>query len=376
MQSGIKVVVTMIVWLLLAECVVAEPVASTPVNMFVGEVIVLGEFDAERVAIGNGKVVRVESRDNGELILIAEAQGSSSLRLWLKNGRQLDFNVRTTASDPATRVRMESMVRMSVKMVEVRKNALSELGINWASQIDGPALTTAGDFISSGLFRSANSLNANLPLNVKPFSTHFGLATSIASQINLLASTGDAMTLAEPTLSCINGGVASFLAGGEIPYPVTGTNGQTSVEFKEYGIKLNLRPTVDPDGNIYARILTEISQIDPAVTVLGAPGILTRRTETEMNVVAGQTIVLSGLLSAESSEDVNKLPGLGDIPYLGALFRSKNFRNQKTELVIFVTPEVVVPASQSLSKRQQYMHDVSMQRMEEVDKALNFYIMD
>lgn len=346
------------------------------VDMFVGEVKVLGHYKAERIAIGNGKVLRVEARGNGELIVIAEGQGSSSVRLWLKDGEQRNYNVRITESDPSTRVRMESIVRMSVKMVEVRKNALNELGINWASQIDGPALTTAGDFVSSSLFRSSNSLGANLPLNVKPFSTHFGLATSISSQINLLSSTGDAVTLAEPTLSCINGGVASFLAGGELPYPVTGNNGQTSVEFKEYGIKLNIHPFVDNDKRIYTKILTEISQIDAAVSVLGVPGILTRRTETEMNVVAGQTIVLSGLLSAESSEDIDKIPGLGDIPYLGALFRSKSYRNQKTELIIFVTPEVVQPYQQALDKHQQAIRDFGDKRMQDVDDALDFYIMD
>jgi len=370
--------VMLVVWgLLFAGWLIAagtEP--SIPVDMFVGEVKVLGHFQAERIAIGNGKVLRVEARDNGELIVIAEGQGSSSVRLWLKDGEQRNYNVRITESDPSTRVRMESIVRMSVKMVEVRKNALNELGINWASQIDGPALTTAGDFISSSLFRSSNNLGVNLPLNVKPFSTHFGLATSISSQINLLSSTGDAITLAEPTLSCINGGVASFLAGGELPYPVTGTNGQTSVEFKEYGIKLNIHPFVDNNKRIYTKILTEISQIDAAVSVLGVPGILTRRTETEMNVVAGQTIVLSGLLSAENSEDIDKVPGLGDIPYLGALFRSKNYRNQKTELIIFVTPEVVQPYQQSLDKHQQAIRDLGNKRMQAVDAALDFYIMD
>jgi len=368
----------LLVWIIsiFDPAIAAKREETIAVDMFVGEVRVLGHFDAERVAVGNGKLLRIESRGKGELIAIAEGKGSSSVRLWLSNGEQLNYNFRITESDPSTRVRMERVVRMSVKMVEVRKNALNELGINWASQLNGPALTTAGDFVSSSLFRSADNLGANLPLNVAPFSTHFGIATSIASQINLLASTGDATTLAEPTLSCINGGVASFLAGGELPYPVTGSNGQTSVEFKEYGIKLNIRPFADEEGNIYAKILTEISQIDSAVTVLGAPGILTRRTETEMNVAAGQTIVLSGLLSAESSEDINKVPGLGDIPYIGTLFRSKKYRNQKTELVIFVTPEVVMPYRQVLSEQEQKIHTYGKKHMDSVDKALNFYIMD
>ena len=125
---------------------------------------------------------------------------------------------------------------MHVKMVEIRKSALEDLGINWSRQINGPAATIAGDFVSSGLFRSNSDAGvANLPLAVQPFAAHFGLVSSISSQINILASQGDAVTLAEPVLNCVDGGTASFLAGGEVPYPVTGSNGQTSVEFKKYG---------------------------------------------------------------------------------------------------------------------------------------------
>jgi pilus assembly protein CpaC len=374
MQRNMKVIFAVFILFFVAN----GHANSSNIDMFQGEVRVLGVFDSSRIAIGNGKIVKVEAKANGELILIAEAAGSSSLRLWLKDGTQAAYNIRVSANDPQTRVRMESMVRMSVKMVEVRKSAIQNLGINWANQINGPALSTAGDFVTSSLFRSAGTggIDATLPLAIEPFSTHFGLATSISSQINFLASTGNATTLAEPTLSCINGGVASFLAGGEVPYPVTGSNGQVSVEFKEYGIKLDIRPLVDADGNIYTKLLTEISQIDAAVSVLGAPGLLTRRTETEMNVVTGQTIVLSGLLSADNSEDVSKMPWLGDIPFLGSLFRSKNFRNQRTELVIFVTPEVIAPEDARFTTHEKQIYDYGQKTLHEISEAIDFKLMD
>jgi pilus assembly protein CpaC len=350
------------------------------VDMFAGEVKVLGTYAVDRVAVGNGKVVRVENLVSGELLIIAQDAGSSSLKLWQKEGGQLDFNIRVSEKDPQTRIRMEKMIRMSVKVVEVRKSAIKELGINWSDSANGPAFSTVGDFTGGNLFNNYGDSGIasadTLPLNVSPFSTHFGIATSITSRINFLAANGDAITLAEPMLSSKNGGSAKFLAGGEIPYPVTGSNGQTSVEFKEYGIKLEINPFADANNNVSTKILTEVSQIDPSVTVLGAPGLLTRRTETEINVVEGKTIVISGLLNAESSEDIDKVPGLGDIPYLGALFRSKSYRNQATELVIFVTPEVMDPVNSEMSEKENNMYSRRQEMMDEVRKKVNFTIME
>lgn len=352
--------------------------AAMNVDMFAGEVKVLGTYSVDRIAVGDGKTIRVESLESGELLIIAQDSGSSSLKLWQKNGAPLDFNIRVSKQDPQTRIRMEKMIRMKVKIVEVRKNALKSLGIDWANSANGPAFSTVGDFIASDLFSNYgdSGISDELPSTVRSFSTHFGIATSITSQINFLASNGDAITLAEPMLSSKNGGVAKFLAGGEVPYPVTGANGQVSVEFKEYGIKLEVNPFADDSGNVSTKIFTEVSQIDPAVTVLGAPGLLTRRTETEINVVTGKTIVISGLLTAESSNDIDKLPGLGDIPFLGALFKSENFRNQATELVIFVTPEVIDPIANEMSAKEKTIFDYGEKRMGEVREKLNLHIMD
>lgn len=347
------------------------------IDMFAGEVIVLGTFNVDRVAIGDGGVIRVEVKEGGELIVIAQSAGSSSLRLWHENGGQSAYNFRVSKSDPKTRVRMQSMVRMNVKMVEIRKSAIKDLGFNWGKSVNGPAFGVAGDAISEGLFRiDGPDAIEGLPLKVKPFSTYFGLSSQITSQINFLASNGDAMTLAEPALSCINGGSAKFLAGGEIPYPVTGANGQVSVQFKEYGIKLDISPLVDDKGNIVTSILSEISQVDPAVTVLGAPGILTRRTQTQVNVTAGETIVLSGLLSSENSKDIEKIPVIGDLPILGNLFKSKNFRNNVTELIIFVTPEVVDPDNLNLSDREMALYKYSVKKHKEATTVLNVELME
>jgi len=156
---------------------------------------------------------------------------------------------------------------------------------------------------------------------------------------------------------------ASFLAGGEVPYPSIGANGQTVVQFKEYGIKLAVSPLIDPLGNVRTDIETEISQIDPAVSVQGTPGLLTRKAQTQVNVRSGETIVISGLLSAESSKDIDKLPGIGNLPIIGSLFRARNARNAVNELVIFVTPEIVYPEGELLSDRQKQLLEVSTQKV-------------
>lgn len=350
---------------------------STNVDMFSGEVMVLGPFELDRIAIGNGKVIRVEAKDKGELVVIGESAGSTSLRLWHVDGTQSAYNFRVSPSDPETRVRLESMVRMNVKMVEIRKSALREIGVAWSQSAAGPSAGVAGDLATNPLFKvEGEGAIPGLPRNVTPFSTYFGLSSAITSKINFLASSGDAVTLAEPILNCINGGTATFLAGGEVPYPVTGANGQVSVEFKEYGIKLNISPRVDAHGNISTSILSEISQIDQAVSVMGAPGILTRRTQTQVNVLTGETIVLSGLMSLENSKDMDELPGLGNLPVIGRLFSSKGFRNSLTELVIFVTPELVEPRNNFLTEREKDLFEYGVRKGDEIKRSLNYGIMD
>ena len=339
-------------------------------DLFVGEVRVLGRYDVQRVAVGHGGIIKAEVLDSGELLVIASAPGSSSLRLWHKDGGQSDFNIRVSESDPETRVRMERSVRMRVRMVEFRKSALGRLGIDWSDSTTGPGFATVGDAIGNSLFRPAVEGFDGLPDTVAPFSTYFGIASNITSRINFLAQNGDAVTLAEPVLSAMNGGQASFLAGGEVPYPTLGDNGQSVVEFKEYGIKLNVAPVIDGAGQIRTKLETEISQIDPSVTIQGTPGLLTRRAQTEVTVRSGQTIVISGLLSSENGADADMIPGLGRLPIIGRFFGTKSQRRSVSELVIFVTPEVIDPDAPMISAREKQYLNESDSRVSELRQQL------
>lgn len=262
------------------------------------------------------------------------------------------------------RIGWEQMVMMDVKIVEFPKTELREIGLKWAAtggaavgaiwgpgrrgsdgpyqldiqtgQNNSPPITNPDGVTGVVVPSSLNVLSvANLGLN---------------AQLNLLEQEGKASVLAEPQLSARNGAKATFLAGGEFPYSVSSINGVTII-FKKYGINLEIAPKVDRNGVIRATVEAEVSSIDASISTPAGPALLTRRTNTEFNVTSGDTIVLSGLLQRNSSTDIDKVPVLGDIPMLGALFRSKRFQNKETELVVFVTPTVIDSRSPGLVDR-------------------------
>lgn len=262
------------------------------------------------------------------------------------------------------RLGWEQMVLMDVKVVEFPVNELREIGLKWSAaggvglgaiwgpgkrgdvspyQINVPAGPT-------GLpITNADGSNAGIPVP-RSLTLLSAINAGLGAQLNLLAQNGRSTVLAEPQLSARNGAKASFLAGGEYPYTVSTINGP-SVLFKPYGVKLDIQPRVDASGVVRALVETEVSQIDPSVSTPAGPALLSRKTSTEFNVRSGQTIVLSGLIQREQSTNIDKVPLLGDIPVLGALFRSKRFQNKETELVIFVTPTVIDAHSPGLVDR-------------------------
>jgi len=169
---------------------------------------------------------------------------------------------------------------------------------------------------------------------------YFGIATELTSIIDLLEESGAALTLANPRLSARSGGKSDLTVGGEVPVVTSSSNG-SSVEYKEYGILLDLAPTLDTYNNITANIGVAISQLDLANAVGGQPAFKKRATTNEVKLKPGETLVLSGLLTREEQESTSKVKWLGDIPILGRLFRSDSFIAGETEMVIFITPTVM-----------------------------------
>lgn len=257
-------------------------------------------------------------------------------------------------------VQYRSMIMMDVQVVEVRRSDLHNLGVNWSSAINGPffeVLTGIGGnsnlatntFFGFG-FENLEQATANTIPNP---------ATQLTSTINLLQTKGIARVLAQPKLVTRSGSSAEFLAGGEIPIPITDNDGKSNVTFKQVGVILKIKPKSDPEGFIETIIDVEVSAVDDSVQVLGIPGFSTRKTNMEMNVQSGQTMVISGMLQAEDSKAVSKLPGLGSIPIIGELFKSRDFQEKTTELVIFVTPYLVDPDGQWNKDMLNYSRDLS-----------------
>ena len=169
------------------------------------------------------------------------------------------------------------------------------------------------------------------------------------ASLDLGETDGQVTTLANPNLTALSGETGTFLAGGEIPIPVSQGLGAVSVEYKQYGVSLSYTPTVLADGRISLRVRPEVSQLSTqgAVTISGTtiPALTTRRAETTVELGSGQSFMIAGLLQNDHNNSINKAPGLGDVPILGALFRSNAFQRNETELVIVITPYLVKPVN-------------------------------
>ena len=234
---------------------------------------------------------------------------------------------------------------MKVQILEAKKNLSEQLGITWPGAIAGPTVGLAGSVGSINQTGATAVPGLALPLGVSGMRTYLGITSLIQSQINLAKSNGDLTILAEPELSARSGNSASFLAGGQVPIQTAGALGTTSVTYKDYGIKLTIKPTADDSGNVIAAIKAELSQLDQSTALAGSPGFLTRSAGTAINVKSWQTMVIAGLINRDMQNDASSIPGLGSLHIIGRLFRSDSFRGGRTDMLIAVTPIVIDPSS-------------------------------
>ena len=249
-------------------------------------------------------------------------------------------------------------VLLEVKFAEVDRTALSQLGVNFLSTGAGNTIgtTTTGQFGSTQISQltdtpgTPTSVNPTINdlLNVFLFrpDIHLGLVVRALQQKNLL------QILAEPNLIAMNGKEASFLAGGEFPFPVVQPSAGTtsvSIQFKQFGVQLKFTPIITPAGNIHLKVAPEVSTLDFAngVTVSGVtiPALSSRRAETEFELQDGQSFVIAGLMDNRVTNIINKVPGLGDIPILGNLFRSKSYQKNNAELMVLCTVHRISPST-------------------------------
>jgi len=214
-------------------------------------------------------------------------------------------------------------VQLDVTIMEVDKTMMRSLGVKWASSINP----------SSAVSFEGSSLS---PIT--------GVISNILPSINMMTSTGKARVLAQPTLITRSGQKAQLFVGGELPIPVSQGGGAVSIEYKEYGVKLEFEPKVDTQDNIDTMIFVEMSSLGGPAPQGGAPGLITNRVTTNVFVKTGESITLGGLVQASDAQNVDKVPGLGSIPVLGNLFKSKQFIRNQTEMLVFATPRVVTAA--------------------------------
>ncbi len=232
-------------------------------------------------------------------------------------------------------------ILLQVRFAEVSRSALRELGNQVIDLLNPHALDDDGDW------RALTDSDGLMELSLINSDAH------LRAVIRALQETGDFKSLAEPNLLALDGQEASFLAGGEFPYP-TVQGGQTSdaitIEWREFGVRLNFTPTITNSGNIHLAIAPEVSSLDFAgglvVSGFNIPSVLTRRAFTQVELREGQHLAIAGLMDRTMQDNVRKLPLLGDIPILGALFRTKNERQEATELLVIVSPRIVEPSNE------------------------------
>lgn len=350
------------------------PALPEEVGLSVGETLLL-MADVRRAALGSGRVVSFATPERGQLLLFGEAPGETTAELWLADGSQHRLRIRVREQDLTGRlaevqqllegvdgviarisgryvvlegtragareraraaeiaalypgevldfvgeVDWETMVQMHVRVVEMRRDQLGRLGLRWDQQTQGPRIVATAGGGHGGL------------------ALHASLFSELTSRIDLLQQQGLAFTLAEPVLSSRSGDTARFVSGGEIPIPVTDGLGSTDVQYKEYGLILEVRPQAGRDGTIHAQVDLELSQIDPSVRVGDYPGFIKRQASTAFNVADGDTVAIAGLLMRESSRERAAVPGLGAVPVAGALFRSRRRQQRETELLVLISP--------------------------------------
>jgi pilus assembly protein CpaC len=272
------------------------------------------------------------------------------------------------------RVEAKEQVMLKVTVAEVHRDAIKRLGINWntgniadsalqfGSNLSFPVSNAAGknSFLTGVFGPSGNLGSCGLPLSTggqtvpgsteataKKLSTFAqGTATCLAYTLEAFERTGLLKTLAEPTLTAISGETASFLAGGEFPVPVGQSNsGAISIQFKPFGVSLSFSPLVLSEGRINLKVATEVSELtnEGAVTLTSVtiPALKVRRANTTVELPSGGSLVIGGLISDDTRQNIDGVPGLKTLPVLGSLFRSRDFQKRETELMVIVTPYMV-----------------------------------
>jgi pilus assembly protein CpaC len=301
------------------------------------------ELQSQIRSEAGGASVQLRHTSNGALLQGTVPDAQTAERLHETAIRTLGSGVPLTDQ---LQVTGSAQVNLRVRVAEVSRTVSRQLGFNWSTVL------SAGNFaIGLQTGRLAGATGTNLIANGLNgvFGTVAGSKVNGSTVLDAMATEGLVTLLAEPNLTAISGATATFLAGGEFPIPIPQALGTTSLEYKQFGVSISFTPTVLSSGRISIKVRPEVSQLDAANGVqlngVQVPAITTRRAETTVELASGQSFAIAGLIQNNNNNTIQKFPWLGDVPVLGALFRSDNFQRNQSELVIVVSPYVVQPTS-------------------------------
>jgi pilus assembly protein CpaC len=306
----------------------------------------LGDVNRAMTSDAGLSRVHVESDGKGNLVVSGwvhdRAQAEAAL------GRVRSVAGTSLASDGKIidRISTETTTQIGIKVniLEIDRTGLQQLGIRLQGANPDPNNPNVFNIVDPNFvaIEGAGSAQAGRALNIAPF---FRL-TRLAPTLDLIVQTGHARVLSAPDLVTSPGQAASFLVGGEIPYAYSTGLGTTSIVFKEYGVKLDMTPTLLPDGTVETKIAPEVSDLDfqSGIQVNGfvVPALKTSRLKTDIVTHDGDSVVMGGLLRHIEQKNISKIPGLGDLPILGKLFRSTRYSTSQTDVVFVMTPDVIV----------------------------------
>ncbi|AZD31327.1 type II and III secretion system protein family protein [Pseudomonas chlororaphis] len=341
------------------NCAGLQPLPST---VEVGEgqqTIMHSPVAITRLAVGDPKIADVYLNGRDSYLLTGIAPGATSLMVWTacdKEPRQSMVFVQgkgphsmvSSLLPPSEDPSLASQVQTDIRFVEVSRTKLKEAGTSIFGKSGNFLFSSPGTVpglrVTPG---NIGGISANIPLNNGTFNIGFG-GGNVLGLINALEGSGFAYTLARPSLVALSGQSASFLAGGEVPIPVPSSGSDSiTIQYKEFGIRLTLTPTIVANDRIALKVAPEVSELDfnNGITVNGisVPALVVRRTDTSISLADGESFVISGLISTTNTTAVSKFPGLGEIPILGAFFRDSSIRREEKELLMIVTPHLVQP---------------------------------
>lgn len=396
--------------------------AAEPVEVSLNESKYMAAPGITRLAVGNPAIADVQLLSSGDFLLVGKKAGTTSLIVWSDGGRRTEYTVYVAGNDrgmasaiqdaigyPKVHVQMiedrvmlrgkvenqhehdtalkiaglytggdgsgvidllemehPSQIRLEAQIIEINSDYTKNLGIQYWSQ-------TPGSNSSSG--SSTGNPNNNITVGTaglfyggEDFSStrkHGGWLGSHVANVNVtlqaLINEGKARILSRPSITTMSGKTANILIGGRIPIPVSDGNGNVSIDWHEYGMKLNIEPVVDSEDKITSKVHAEVSTLDYShgvkIDSFSVPGIATREAESEVNVRSGMTMAIGGLINSEDAKIVSKIPLLGDLPIIGRFFRHTSNTRDKREVIILITPTLVAddtPAPMSRRMKESY----------------------